>query len=114
MTAWPDFPPDYFGMLVWKHLRPGYGNHSTSWKYEIKQLDLDRWGGADAFYQAHISQSLNLWLTWRGLDTDLRLALQCGDMPIDVQVSRHFNKHDFIPAQHLRIDAPNTERHVLS
>ena len=84
-AAWPPFPPDHFGMLGRKHLRPGFGKRSASWKYEIKQLDLDLLGGADVFYEAHISPSLNLWLAWRCLGVAflvLRMsaALWCTDV----------------------------------
>ena len=109
-AAWPNFPPDYFGMLGRKHLRFGYEKHSKSWKYEVRQLDLDQFGGADMFYEANIRQSLNSWLEWRTLERDLHLTVQCGEMPIDVEQRWHFNKYEYIPAKHRHIEGSNTER----
>ena len=91
---WPDFPPDYFGKLGRTHVRHGH-KASRSYKYEVKQIDMERFGGAQCFFEAHVAQPLNHWLAMRHLSSDLVSVLRCGEMPFPGDAVWHFTKFAF-------------------
>ena len=105
--VWPPFPANYFGKLGQTHVR--YGHKATKcYKYEVKQHNLQPFGGAQCFLEAHVEQPLNHWLAMRYLTSLLAPVLQCGEMPLPGDAAFHFTKFTFCRSQGLEVPSPTT------